>query len=86
MLSVAPSQITRWKRGQVPDHANADRVAGLALVVEMLLRWLPPDVVEEWLLGPNEHLDGRSPAYLVRHGQVAEVIGAVEAMKAGVYA
>ncbi|MCY3548233.1 MAG: RES domain-containing protein [Gemmatimonadetes bacterium] len=29
----------------------------------MLLRWLEPDIVEEWLTGANAHLDGATPAY-----------------------
>ena len=86
ILGVAPSQITRWRQGQTPDPETADRLAGLALVVEMLVRWLAPQVIEEWMAGPNEHLQGRTPAHLVRRGQIADVIGAVEAMKAGVFA
>ena len=86
ILGVAPSQITRWRQGQTPDPENADRLAGLALVVEMLGRWLAPQVIEDWMKGPNEHLQGRTPAQLIRHGQIADVIGAVEAMKAGVFA
>ena len=85
-LDVSPSQISRWRRGQVPDDDNADRLGGLALVVEMLGRWLEPAAVEGWLSGGNAHLAGRSPVYLIRRGQVADVIGALEAEKAGAYA
>lgn len=86
LLDVSPSQISRWRRGQVPDADNADRLAGLALVVEMLARWLDPDTVEGWLDGANAHLDDRTPAYLIRHGRLADVIGAIEAEKAGTFA
>lgn len=86
ILRVSPSQITRWRRGQVPDPLNADRLAALALVVEMLARWLHGDVIEDWIRGPNEHLSGRTPAYLIGRGRIADVVGAVEAMKAGVFA
>lgn len=86
LLDVSPSQISRWRRGQVPDPDNADRLAGLALVVEMLARWLHPDTVEGWLHGANAHLDGRTPAYLIRHGRLADVIGAIEVEKAGTFA
>ena len=54
-------------------------------MVEMLARWLHPATVEEWLEGPNVHLDDRSPAFLLRRGHVADVLGALEAEKAGVY-
>jgi len=86
VLGVSPSQISRWRWGQTPDLDNADRLAGLALVVEMLSRWLAPEVVEDWLQGMNAHLADRTPAYLIRNGRVADVIGAIESEKAGVYA
>ena len=86
VLGVSHSQVTRWRQGQRPDRENADRLAGLALVVEMLLRWLEADIVEEWLTGANAHLDGATPAYFIQRSRIAEVVGAVEAMKRGVFA
>jgi len=86
ILDVSPSQISRWRRGQVPDIDNADRLAGLSLVVEMLERWIERETVEDWIGGANAHLHDRSPAFLIRRGQVADVIGAIEEEKAGVYA
>lgn len=86
ILGVSASQISRWRRGQVPDLDNADRLAGLALVCEMLARWIAADAIEGWLVGANTHLDGRSPAYLIARGHVADVVGAIEAEKAGAYA
>lgn len=76
----------RWRRGQTPDLDNADKLAGLALVVEMLGRWLEPEASAGWLMGAHAHLDGRPPAHLIRQGSVADVIGAIEAEKAGVFA
>jgi len=86
ILGVSPSQVSRWRKGQTPDVDNADRLAGLALVVEMLSRWLAPETLEGWLHGVHAHLGDRSPAYLIGQGRVADVIGAIEAEKAGVYA
>jgi transcriptional regulator with XRE-family HTH domain len=86
ILGVSPSQVSRWRSGQLPDPDNADRLAGLALVVEMLTRWIAPEAVEGWLHGQNAHLSNRTPAYLILLGRVADVIGAIEAEKAGVYA
>lgn len=86
ILGVAPSQVSRWRSGQIPDPDNADRLGGLALVVEMLGRWLTPELVDSWLRGPNAHLADRAPCQLIRQGQVADVIGAIEAEKAGSYA
>ncbi len=86
ILGVSPSQVSRWRRGQLPDLDNADRLAGLALVTEMLTRWLHRDAVEGWLHGVHAHLGDRSPAYMIGQGRVADVVGAIEAEKAGVFA
>lgn len=86
ILGVSPSQVSRWRRGQTPDLDNADKLAGLALVVEMLGRWLEPEALPGWLMGPHAHLGNRPPAYLIGRGNIADVIGAIEAEKAGVFA
>jgi hypothetical protein len=86
ILGVSPSQVSRWRKGQFPDPDNADRLAGLALVIEMLGRWLPPDAMEGWLTGIHAHLGDRSPVYMIARGHIADVIGAIESEKAGVYA
>lgn len=86
ILDVSPAQVSRWRRGQTPDPDNADRLAGLAFVVEVLSRWLQPATIEGWLDGPNLHLGDRSPAYLLRRGDVAAVLGAISAEKAGAFA
>jgi len=86
VLGVSHSQVSRWRGGQRPDRENADRLAGTALVVEMLLRWLDTDIVEEWLTGANAHLGGATPSYFIQRSQLAEVVGAVEAVKTGVFA
>jgi len=52
----------------------------------MLERWLAPEAAEGWLRGSNAHLQDRTPVFLIRRGSVADVIGAIEAEKAGVYA
>jgi hypothetical protein len=77
--------VSRWKKGQAPDPDHADRLGGLALIVEMLARWLQPDTVAGWLDGRNLHLDDRSPAHMIRRGRVADVIGAIEAEKSGTF-
>ena len=86
ILGVSPSQVSRWRRGQFPDPDNADRLAGLALVTEMLARWLEPQALEGWLHGVHAHLGDRSPVYLIGQGRIADVIGAIETEKAGVFA
>jgi uncharacterized protein (DUF2384 family) len=85
VLDVDPAQLSRWKRGQTPDPENADRLAGLDLVVQMLSGYLSPSRLRKWLQGPNVHLNDRSPIALLRMGAVAEVLTAVQALKSGVH-
>lgn len=86
LLGVSRSQVSRWRRGQVPDLLNADRLGGLALLVEMAAAWFEPELVGEWLESANAHLAGRTPAFMLRSDRIADVIGALEAEKRGVFA
>jgi DNA-binding transcriptional regulator YdaS (Cro superfamily) len=87
ILGVDPAQVSRWRTGgQVPEAGNADRLAALSIVIEMLSRWLHPASIPSWLRGSNAHLGDRSPAFMIRHDHVADVIAALEADEAGAYA
>jgi transcriptional regulator with XRE-family HTH domain len=87
ILGVDPAQISRWRSGtQVPDPENADRLAALSVVVEILSRWLHPEAVPDWLEGRNTHLQDRSAAFMIRNGRLAQVLGAMEAERAGAFA
>lgn len=83
MLGVSPAQITRWRRGEGIDEANALRVDLLELVMSSLLRLYSPEAVERWLRGFNPHLHGRRPIDLVRVGQAHELIDAISQERAG---
>lgn len=56
-LGVNPAQVARWRRGQEPDAENADRLAGLDAVIEMLDGYLNPSRIPKWLSGPNANLE-----------------------------
>lgn len=84
-LDVDPAQLSRWKRGQAPGPENADLLAGLDVIVQMLADYLPPTRLRKWLQGPNVHLENRSPLALLRRGETAAVLSAVQALKSGVY-
>ena len=86
LLGVSPAQITRWRRGQGIDVANAERVDLLELVMASLLRMHPPESAEAWLTAMNPHLGDRRPIDLIRSGQAREVIGALAAERGGSFA
>ena len=85
-LGVNPAQVARWRRGQEPDEVNADRLAGLDAVIEMLDGYLSPGRVPKWLSGPNANLGARSPLAALRAGDLPAVIGAVRVLKSGAHA
>jgi uncharacterized protein (DUF2384 family) len=86
VMGVNPAQVTRWRRGQGIDEANAQRVDLLELVMSSLLRLYPPDVAEEWLHGLNPHLGERRPIDLVRAGRSRELLDAIAQERAGSFA
>lgn len=85
-LGVDRAQLPRWREGQVPDRRNADRLAGLDLVVELLTGYLSDSSIPKWLDGINAHLDNRRPLSVLREGRLSEVVAAIEAMKSEAYA
>jgi hypothetical protein len=85
-LGVNPAQVARWRRGQEPDAENADRLAGLDAVIEMLDGYLSPSRIPKWLSGPNANLGDRTPLAALRAGDLPGVIAAVRVLKSGAYA
>jgi len=85
-LGVNPAQVARWRRGQAPAEDNADRLAGLDAVIEMLDGYLSPSRIPKWLAGPNANLGDRSPLAALRAGDLPGVIAAVRVLKSGAHA
>ena len=86
LLDVSRAQPRRWREGQVPDPENRDRIIGLDAVIALLSGFLAESSIPKWLNGVNAHLDDRRPISVLREGRIADVIAAIEAQKAGVYA
>lgn len=85
LLGVDRSRISRWRQGDVPDPANADRVVGIDAVVELLSGFLDDRSIPKWLFGVNTHLGDRRPVDVLVSGRLSEVIAAVEAEKSGAF-
>jgi uncharacterized protein (DUF2384 family) len=86
LMGVSPAQVTRWRRGQGIDEANAQRVDLLELVMSSLLRLYAPDAAEAWLHGLNPNLGDRRPIDLVRAGRARELLDAIAQERAGSFA
>jgi transcriptional regulator with XRE-family HTH domain len=85
-LGVSPAQVTRWRRGEGIDPANAERLDLLELVLSALGRLYEPTVAVRWLEGRNPHLGDVRPLDLVREGRTEELLVAIRAERAGSYA
>lgn len=86
LLGVSPAQVTRWRRGEGVDDANAERVDLLELVMSSLLRLHSADTAELWLHGLNPYLGGRRPIDFVRGGRASELLDAIAQERAGSFA
>lgn len=86
LLDVSRAQPRRWREGQEPDPENRDRIIGLDAVIALLSGFLAESSIPKWLTGVNAHLDNRRPMSVLREGRIADVIGAIEAQKAGAHA
>ena len=86
LLDVSRAQPRRWREGQRPDPENRDRIIGLDAVIALLSGFLAESSIPKWLTGVNAHLDNRRPMSVLREGRIADVIGAIEAQKAGAHA
>lgn len=85
-LGVSPAQVSRWRRGQGIDEANADRLDLLELTMSMLRRLYEPATVEDWLFGLNPHLRNRRPIDVIRQGRVEELLAAIGQERADSFA
>ncbi len=71
--------VHQWADGSrdVKSREVEDRLRFALQVASMLAERDDPRVVQAWFQGLNPHLDDRSPARLLREGELAEVGSAV---------
>ncbi len=85
-LGTARSQVTRAAQGAAFGGAPGWQLTGLHAVVAALLTLYDPEAIPGWLHGFNPHLGDRRPIDLLAVGEVASVMEAVQAARAGSYA
>jgi hypothetical protein len=85
-LGTARSQVTRAAQGSAFGGAPGWQLAGLHAVVAALLTIYAPAAIPGWLHGFNPHLGDRRPIDVLASGEVASVMEAVQAARAGSYA
>lgn len=85
-LDVSPAQVSRWRRGQGVDPANAERLDLLELAMSSLLRLYEPETAEKWLFGRNPQLRNRRPIDVIRAGETPDLLIALRQERAGSFA
>jgi hypothetical protein len=79
LLGVAKSQPTRWRKGEaVPSPEKARLLNDLEHVYSRAAMIFEPDVIRDWMTGPNRYLGGR-PIDVLRERGASEVLDALDA-------
>jgi transcriptional regulator with XRE-family HTH domain len=86
LLGVAPSQVSRWARGQSsPGPEHLQRLIELDHVIaQAQLLWATDELVRDWLTSFNFFLDAR-PLDIVMLQGAAPVVSAIRAELSGAY-
>lgn len=86
VLEISRAAPGRWRGGALPDPETEARLIALDTAVSLLATYLEPTTIPKWLRGPDPFLGDRAPLELLRRGRLAEVVQAIQADQAGVFA
>lgn len=86
LLGTRPETVSRWKQGRAYPHANTEKaLLELEYIIDQLSDYYEPNEARQWIFAPQRLLDGKSPAELIRAGQVDEVMRLVGQLRDAVY-
>jgi uncharacterized protein (DUF2384 family) len=81
-VGAAPSTVRDWLAYRsAPTGARADRLAGLAEIVDRLARVMDPEYIPVWMSKPIQALDDHRPLDLIAAGEarrVAQLVSSLE--------
>ncbi|MFS8532891.1 XRE family transcriptional regulator [Sphaerobacter thermophilus] len=78
--------VSRWANGEVTEireHETEQRLRMAYEIAQLLLLHDSPQTVKAWFIGLNPQLDDRSPAEVIREGQLREALAAARAFVVG---
>src|SRR5690606_18028650 len=78
--------VSRWANGEVTEireHETEQRLRMAYEIAQLLLLHASPQTVKAWFIGLNPQLDDRSPAEVIREGQLREALAAARAFVVG---
>ncbi|HCB05837.1 MAG TPA: DUF2384 domain-containing protein [Nocardioides sp.] len=80
LLGVSKSQPSRWRTGEeTPSPEKARALNDLEHVFSRAALIFEPDVIKDWMTGPNSYLQGARPIDVLRRRGVSEVLDALDA-------
>lgn len=86
LLGTRPETVSRWNQGRAYPHASTEKVLlELEFIVDQLSDFYEPDEARQWIFSPQKHLNGASPAELIREGRIEEVRRLVNQLRDAVY-
>lgn len=81
-----PKTVSRWANGDVEsvrDRYSEERVMALHQIVTFLQEYEGDETIRAFMVGMNPTLDDSSPAWQVKEGNYADVMGAAKVLVTG---
>ena len=86
ILGTRPETVSRWNQGRAYPHASTEKtLLELEFIIDQLSDFYQPNDARLWIFSPQKHLDGISPAELIREGRIDEVRRLVNQLRDAVY-
>ncbi len=86
LLGTRPETVSRWNNGRAYPHASTEKtLLELEFIVDQLSDFYQPNEARQWIFSPQKHLEGVSPAELIRDGRIDDVRRLVNQLRDGVY-
>ncbi len=74
--------MSRWNHGRAyPQPRKEKTLLELEYIVDQLSDFNEPNEARQWIFAPQKHLEGRSPADLIRHGRIDDIMHLVNQMR-----
>jgi len=86
LLGTRPETVSRWKSGRAYPHPSTEKtLLELEFIVDQLSDFYDPNEARQWIFSPQKHLDGSSPAELIRSGRIDDVRRLVNQLRDSAY-
>ena len=86
VLNVRPETVSRWNNGKALPHASTERqLLELEFIVDKLADIYEPHDARLWIFSRQRLLQDQTPADLMQHGRIDEVLAAVNQLLDGVH-